>query len=477
MIYNLMYYYMFLFAISPFSLWAQNKTIELSLEQSFSLLQHKNKSLKIAEKAVEQAKNEHQKLNAFWYPSLNVTGAFVHLSNPIEVHQSLSQFTDPAQDYIHSLFPNEQIISSLLEQLGQKTLVLPLFSQNITSVDANLVWPLFTGGKRMYASKIGKQLVAAAEINQEQVGANQQTVLIESYFAVRLGQRIVEVKEATYTSLSIHYTQAVKLEQQGLINRAECLVAQVSMEEAKRELESAQKELEVANHILKSLINVEEELGVNPTTSLFINESIPSVNYFKDIIPFSNYIINQLKIQESITQEQLKIGRSRYFPNIAFVGKQTLYANGLDKYLVPRTMIGVAFTWNLFDGLEREKSIRQARLAGQTLLLEKDKFTTDLLVSVDKFYTQIQNAMDDVQALQVTLEMSKELLRIRMKSFQEGMTTSSEVVDAEVMLSKVKTAFLLAYFQYDVALANLLSICGIPEVFLQYCKEGKTDVL
>ena len=47
--------------------------------------------------------------------------------------------------------------------------------------------------------------------------------------------------------------------------------------------------------------------------------------------------------------------------------------------------------------------------------------------------------------------MSRELVRVRKKSFQEGMATSTEVVDAEVMLAKVKTAFLLAYYQYDVA--------------------------
>ena len=101
----------------------------------------------------------------------------------------------------------------------------------------------------------------------------------------------------------------------------------------------------------------------------------------------------------------------------------------------------------------------------------------DLQVGVDKFYSQMQNAMDYVKALNTTLEMSNELVRIREKSFKEGMATSSDVVDAEVVLSKVKTAFLLAYYQYDAALANLLSICGIPEAFHQYRMDGKTEIL
>lgn len=477
MIYNITHFSIALLWLLPAFASAQTEPMDLSLEQSLTLLQSENKSLKIAGKEVELAKNEHQKLNAFWYPTISAAGAYVHMSNPVEVRQPLNQFTDPAKEYVHSILPNDQFISSLLDKIGQNTLTLPLISQNITSIDANLTWPIFTGGKRIYAGKIGKQLVSVAEVNREQVSANQQALLIESYFGLRLGQRVVEVKAETYNSLKTHYDQALKLEQQGMINRAERLVAQVSMEEAKRELESARKDLEVASQALKSLINIGEEQEIRTTTSLFINESIPSASYFKEMIPFNNYLINQLKLQEGIVGNQLKIGRTGYLPNIALIGKQTLYADGLDKYLMPRTMIGVGFTWNIFDGLDREKRIRQARLTSQSLAIGKEKAVTDLQVGVDKFYSQMQNAMDNVKALNTTLEMSNELVRIREKSFKEGMATSSDVVDAEVVLSKVKTAFLLAYYQYDVALANLLSICGIPEAFHQYRLDGKTEIL
>lgn len=477
MIYNITHFSIALLWLLPAFASAQTEPMDLSLEQSLTLLQSENKSLKIAGKEVELAKNEHQKLNAFWYPTISAAGAYVHMSNPVEVRQPLNQFTDPAKEYVHSILPNDQFISSLLDKIGQNTLTLPLISQNITSIDANLTWPIFTGGKRIYAGKIGKQLVSVAEVNREQVSANQQALLIESYFGLRLGQRVVEVKAETYNSLKTHYDQALKLEQQGMINRAERLVAQVSMEEAKRELESARKDLEVASQALKSLINIGEEQEIRTTTSLFINESIPSASYFKEMIPFNNYLVNQLKLQEGIVGNQLKISRTGYLPNIALIGKQTLYADGLDKYLMPRTMIGVGFTWNIFDGLDREKRIRQARLTSQSLAIGKEKAVTDLQVGVDKFYSQMQNAMDNVKALNTTLEMSNELVRIREKSFKEGMATSSDVVDAEVVLSKVKTAFLLAYYQYDVALANLLSICGIPEAFHQYRLDGKTEIL
>lgn len=477
MVSNITSYGLILLCLFPVFTFAQEDKIELSLEQSMERLQRENKSLRIAGQEVEWARNEHQKLNSFWYPSVQATGAFVHMSNPVEVRQPLNKYTDPAKEFVNEVFPGNELLVNILDKIGQNTFTLPLISQNLTSIDANVTWPVFTGGKRIYANKIGQTMVAMAEVNRSQVDATQQALLVEAYFGLRLGQRVVEVREETYNALKTHYDQAIQLEQNGMINRAERLFAQVSLEEAKRELESARKEQHVAVQALKSLINLESEQGVNTTTPLFINTAVPPIQHFKEQIVGGNYIVDQLRLQETMAENELKIAHSAYIPNIALFGKQTLYNHGIDKYLMPRTMVGVGFTWNLFDGLSREKSIRQAKIARQSLVLGKEKAISELEVGVEKFYSQLQNALDNVKALNTTLEMSRELVRIREKSFREGMATSSEVVDAEVMLSKVKTAFLLAYYQYDVALIHLLSACGTPEQFREYREEGTAEIL
>ena len=103
------------------------------------------------------------------------------------------------------------------------------------------------------------------------------------------------------------------------------------------------------------------------------------------------------------------------------------------------------------------------------------KAIDDISVGIDKFYSQMQNALSSVNALNTTIELSRELVRMRKKAFTEGMATSTEVVDAEVMLSKVEIASLLAFYQYDVALINLLSACGIPDTFRNYSETGRSE--
>ena len=425
----------------------------------------RNPSLKMADKAVGMARGERQKLNAFWYPMLSTTGMYVHLSDKVEVRQPLDKYTEPAKEFVQSVLPGDQLITSILDQVGSYTLTVPIFQRNLTTWDANLSWPIFTGGKRIYASRIGDRMVDMAEVGKAETHALLQTELIETYYALQLADRVEEVRRQTFRSLQQHYDDALKLEANGLITKAERLFAEVNREEARREWEASKKEREVAHQALCSLLNIETEADIHPVSPLFICDEIPDSLYFKSLLPSTNYTLNRLSLEESIADNNLRISRSAYVPTIALIGKQTLYAHNLPRNLVPRTMIGIGFTWNLFDGWNREANVRVTRLAKETVALEREKAENALDVMVQEIYTQMQKAQDEVSTLRTTIAMSEELLRIRWKSFEEGMATSAEVVDAEVMLSKVRIAMWLAYYQFDVSLASLCSVCGVPELF------------
>lgn len=444
------------------------QTLSLSFDDALHRMQQGNRSLKIADKGIETARAERDKLNALWYPSLQAAGTFVHLSEKVEVKQPLSQFTDPAKDFVHSILPDDRFISSVLDQIGSHTLIFPLAPRNLTTVGLTAEWVVFSGGKRIRAGKIGNTMVDIAREDREQTDATQRTLLVESYFGLQLAQEVVRVRQDTYNSLKRHYENALKLEAAGMIDKAGRLFAQVNMDEAQRALEASQKEVTVVQSALRTLLDMEDTCSIVPTSPLFINNTLPAKEEFLQAMRTENYMVNQLQLQSHIAKQQLRIDQSGYLPDIALFGKQTLYSHGIQSNLVPRTMVGIGFTWNLFDGLAREKRIRQSKIARQTIALGQAKAKADLSVGIDKLYTQLQKAQDNVRALNTTIELSEELVRIRKKSFTEGMATSTEVVDAETMLATVRVARLAAYYEYDVALMNLLAICGTPEHFGQY---------
>ena len=456
----------------PLSIHAQTEKYALTLQEAAGIMNASNPTIQIAEKAVSMMQGEKQKLNAFWYPMLNTSGMYVHLSDKVEVKQPLNTYTEPAKEFVQSILPDDKLITSILDQIGSYTLSVSILQRNLTTIDANISWPVFTGGKRMYASRIGNRMVDIAKVGQEETNALLQTELIQTYYALQLADKVQEVREQTYRSLQQHYDHALKLEANGMITKAERLFAEVNRQEAKREWEASKKEREVAHQALSSLLNMQKDTDFHPVSPLFMTDVLPDSLYFKNMIPMTNYTISKLSLEESIADNNLRISKSAYFPTIALFGKQTLYAHNLPRNLMPRTLIGIGFTWNLFDGLNREADVRVSRLAKETIGLEKEKAKNTLDVMVQEIYSQLQEAQDEVNTLQTTIAMSEELLRIRRKSFEEGMATSTEVVDAEVMLSKVRIAMLLAYYQFDVSLASLCSVCGVPELFWKLMEES-----
>ena len=102
----------------PFTLRAQTEGYSLSLQEAMEWMSSNNPSLQIADKTIEIARGERQKLNAFWFPALDASGMYVHLSNKIEVRQPLDTYTTPAKEFVQSILPNDQLISSILDQVG-----------------------------------------------------------------------------------------------------------------------------------------------------------------------------------------------------------------------------------------------------------------------------------------------------------------------------------------------------------------------
>jgi outer membrane protein TolC len=63
--------------------------------------------------------------------------------------------------------------------------------------------------------------------------------------------------------------------------------------------------------------------------------------------------------------------------------------------------------------------------------------------------------------LQSSEELAKENLKLYQTSFEEGLATSLEVLDAEFAFTKIKVDQAKAIFDYNSAYANLLNICSI----------------
>ena len=139
-----------------------------------------------------------------------------------------------------------------------------------------------------------------------------------------------------------------------------------------------------------------------------------------------------------------------------------------DDKIMPRWAVGVGVNLKIFDGLNREYKYSAAKQTVKQVEVLEMKAGKDIAVLIEKLYNQMNNYANQMKSIDASLAFAEEYLKAKNAAFLEGMSSSSDLVDAELNLAKVRTERMQTAYNYDVALAKLLEAAGISDEFISY---------
>ena len=460
----------FYFFISlTFLLTLESRAQMLDFRSAVDMMFENNTTIKAAEKNTLLAKRQSQLINASWLPTVTMTADYTLMSNEISVSQEYASFLKPFQEQ----YANEPLIPDILNyissSLGDLSFDVPIFEDNFGSIDLEILYPIFTGTKRLYANRLAKNNETLSEINKESIGAAKYLELANIYFSLSLTESMIKVLKETHEMTNNHYSQALKMEAIGMFDKAERLIVKVALDESERNLKDAVNQANVLRDALSKIIGQQttdnRQQPITTSTPLFITEKYPQLEWFLDMMEENAYIYQQSDLHDDISKASLRLSQSNYYPVVSIYGKQTIASYQVPKNLVPNTIGGVNLVWNIFDGLARVRNIQLTKLESEIVAETQQSLKNDVEVSVNEWYANLRQACINAEELQSSLELAQEVYRIRKKSFTEGLCTSQQVLDALNLVNKTNLLLLTSYFEYDIALANLCCLCGIPEYF------------
>lgn len=339
--------------------------------------------------------------------------------------------------------------------------------KQFASVNANVVWPLYTGGKINAANK-------AAQINAEEAGLKEKqkegellSELASRYYGLVLAEQACKVRGQVADAMKKHLFDSQKLSEQGQIAKVEFLHAQVASSDADRELKKANREASIVERALLNTLAVEDTTEIRAASKLFILKNIENEDFFVNLALQNNPMLQQVDSKRELAATGVKYEKSNYMPTVALTGTYTMADHELSPY-VPQWLVGVGLNWSLFEGNARNKKLQAARFKEDQVTEAGLKAEEDIKTIIRKLHQQLGMQVEQLEELDKTLEFAQTYVDSRDKAFHEGLSTSTELVDANLLLAKVKIERLQALYNYDVALATLLQVCGSPDMFLQY---------
>ena len=488
------YFFILFLAIScqPSAVSCQQSVSQTAIDfrTAADMMFENNSTIKAAEKNILLAKRQSQLINASWLPTISMTADYTMMSNKIGVSQEYASLLEPFQEKYANTPLVPEILNYISNGLGDLSFEVPILEDNFGSIDVEILYPIFTGTKRLYANKLAKSNEALSEINKESIGTTKYLELINIYFSLNLTESMIKVLKETHDMTENHYSQALKMETIGMFDKAERLIVKVALDESERNLKDAENKAEVLREALLALLgqrttdNSQQSLGngqepmansqqpIVTSTPLFINEKYPQLEWFKDMMKENAYVFQQADLHNDIAKANLRLSQSNYYPVISLYGKQTIASYQVPKNMIPNTIVGANLVWDIFDGLARERNIQLTKIESEIVAETQLSLKNDLEVAVDEWHANLKQACINAEELQSSLELAQEVYRIRKKSFSEGLCTSQQVLDALNLVNKTNLLLLTTYFEYDIALANLCCLCGIPEYFESFLGSG-----
>ena len=432
----------------------------ITYPQALDTMLSLNESLQSSRAEVEQREYEARAARGLSLPNISLSGRLTRLNDPINLD------LNPIRDVILAMHP------------AVPSAMVPSFVENIQSdtffkAQMNMVWPVYTGGKIKAAKNAADAGIREAEAKLDRSTGTLASELARYYFAARLAEQVYRIRTEVKEALELHLFQARRLQEEGFIARTEMLHAQVALAQADRELKSSRRDTDLSRIALANILASDNY--VKPTTPLFLIQAVDPAESFVSQARNNHPALEQLQAVRQKAGENLRAAKSELYPQVYLFGTRELYENDLT-VLEPSWAVGAGINFTIFDGRARANRILAARKLEDQVDLQRLKVARDLETLVLSRYQELMKAREQFDALQASLDLAEENLRARIRSFEEGLATSLDVVDAQLSLSSIKVERMRSAYDFDVALAQLLEACGRGTDYPEYLGAGVLEV-
>ena len=341
----------------------------------------------------------------------------------------------------------------------------------ITGTQDNYNWtiqakqPLFAGGGIManyQANSIGED---AAHLEET---AKYQDVVQEvkiAYFNILRAQRIQDATRQSVEMLNAHRDVAENYFNVGMIPKNDLLHAEVELANGKQSLVRAKNAVELAkssfNTVLKRKIftpvEVVDILAYHP-----LNQS------FEECLNVAQQARPELKISSLRAAQAgklVRVAQSDYFPTLSLVGNYTRFGDnpsvsGSDFKDQESWYLMAVASWNFWEWGKTKFRV-DASKAKENQALEASKELNDqITLEIKNAYLILQETESQIVVWQKVIEQAEENFRISEERYKERVATSTEVLDAQTLLTKAKSEYANALGDYNVNYAKLQRAMG-----------------
>lgn len=405
------------------NLHAQEQPVNLDLQEAVNTATAQNKNIIFAKLDEQIAKENYRQTNAIFLPQVNFSYSALSTNNPLNAFG----FKLQQQGIIQSDFN-----PATLNHPDATTDVMTRFSAQQPLLNIDMLY------QRRGAAKQIELYRYKTERSTEFIAWQVKQLYLQLQFTWNVNdvlQEALKTVNATYKFTNDRF-------EQGLFQKSDLLNVQVKVKEMETRCAEAQANIANASDYLNLLMNKGQgviyrthpvDFGIMESASKTLPESRADFKAIESAVASYSYLV--------------KSSKASYLPRVNAFGDYQFHDKSLFGFDANGYLLGVQLSWDVFKGF-------QTLHKTNALVLEKNKLSRQLEDKKDQGQAELSKAKRDlmeatfkIKQQSEAVDQSAEVLRILQNRYEQGLATTTDLLQAQTQLSQQRLAYAQAIFE------------------------------
>jgi outer membrane protein len=360
---------------------------------------------------------------------------------------------------------DEPTVQKLIGQQGQATTVL-INPEDEYNFVTSFTQPIFTGFALINQYKIASLGLDVAEISEK---LTRQDVILDAknaYYSILKSQKLMDVAEDTVKQVTAQKEVAENMYQVGMSPLNDLLQSQVQLANDKQRFITAQNNLAIS----KSQFNTLLRRPVNaPVAIVDILDYTPfeyDIEYCLDQANQNRLELQVADLEVQIAEKDYKLSQRNYFPSIDLTGTLTRRGTEWDvdggEGIADKKFwdIRATATWDFWQWGRTRYGVKERLSRLSQAKYRKDEILDNIELEVKQAFLRTKESEKNITAVEKAIEQAKENLRITEERYKEQVSTTTDVLVAQTLLTDTMTNYYNALYDFKIAKAVLYRAIG-----------------
>jgi outer membrane protein TolC len=356
-----------------------------------------------------------------------------------------------------------------LDFIGSRTYTRGLYAKNLpqSSTQLTLKQYLYKGGKTVNTIAQNKDKLVVSEAELDKAKLELVLSVKKAFYTLLLSKEFAGLNKSIFENARGHFSSLEERYKNGEESHSDILKIKSSLTNTKQAYEASLNEAQSTSALLKNLLYLDDGVAVTPQGKLEYQPiDIAYDEAFLKAIK-QRPEIRQYEAQENADKRAIEVAKADARPSIYaswdYYSKSTSALSfspgkGWQDYNV----VGLVFSWPIFDGWATKRKVEQAILDLKETQLTRGKVIKDIALELKDAYLSLKDAIEKIKAVESDIAVYKDNVGVSEERHRQGALSSLGLDDArlkyEVSIFNKKQAtydYIIARSNFDKATGGL----------------------